>query len=87
MFPRILHNFVTALQLILFVDLLIDLFVRDRTNPILQLLHRVAEQLLVPARRLFSALGLGRSRVDWTPLFTIFALNFLEALILRFYYG
>ena len=75
------------MQILIFVDLLLDLFMRDRSHPLVAWVGRVADFLLRPARAFFALLGFGRSRIDWTPLFTIFALNFLEALLLSLYYG
>ncbi len=87
MFPYILHNVVTALQVIIFASILLELVVKAKSHPIVRFISRVSDWLLMPARRLFSMLGLGANRIDWTPLFTIFALNFLEALIMRLLYG
>lgn len=87
MFPNVLRTAVTILQVLLFVYILLSFFPGVNGHPLARAVERAAEVLLLPARQLFEALGIRRGPLDWTPLFTIFLLNILEALIMKLVYG
>lgn len=87
MFVSVLRNIVTLLQLVIFVHVVLHFLPNIPSHPITDAIHRAAEILNTPARRLFDALGIRRGPLDWTPLFTIFLLNIGEALVLKLLYG
>lgn len=87
MFPALLRYTVTFLQIILFVSILFSFLPNLPENTVINGIRQLAEGINTPAKRLFKAAGIDRGPLDWSPLFTIFMLNILEALIMKFIYG
>lgn len=83
----VLRQTVTALQILLFVYLILRFFPDLPDNFLVKGIQSIAEVLLLPAKRLFAALGIDRGPIDWTPLFTIFLLNIAEGLLMKLLYG
>lgn len=87
MFAVVLHNIVTILQVIIFVNILLSLVPKFAETSVGLFIQRVAYVIQTPARRLFEMLGLGRGPIDWSPVMSIFLLNIAEGVILRALYG
>lgn len=90
MIATLLRPLVTVLQIILFIYvILLSFFPSLPDRPLVRIVVKIAEVLILPARKLFQLLGMERGMRPsvWTPLFTIFLLNIAEALVLRAIYG
>jgi len=77
---HIIVRLIDIYMLILIVRIIMSWIPHDRSHPIVQLIYRATDPVLLPARRIIPPIG---GTLDISPILVFFALEFLK----RFFMG
>lgn len=82
------HYMVRIITIAITIDVLLS-WVNIGNNAFTNIIHSITEPILKPFRNLInnSAIGGPGLRLDFSPVLALFALNFLERIIITFLYS
>lgn len=74
-------RFLRIIEYAILIRVILSWFIRDYSNPLVQIIFMITEPIIAPIRSLNTKLGLGGNIFDFSPLIAMLIIHFIERVI------